>query len=568
MAATLCLLAGAALADGGGGSGGNTTYGGTGGADSSTGAGAGGGASPAGQFGGGGGGGAGQTGGSGSAGDGGVGGAGGSGGASVGANGQDGSDSASGGGGGGGGAHGAVSATLPSVAGTGGNGGAGGSGTGNSDGGGGGGGGYGVVVTGSGNLGALGVTTTGGKGGAGGTATVPTYLGGNGGTGGIGLLLTNAAGATFTVNGTIQGGNGGAGGAGLLGATAGTAGAGGAGLVGENLNITIGSSGSVIGGLSGDGTTRANAMTFTGGTNALTLTTGSTLVGNAVAFSAADTVTLNGSTSGSIDVSQLQGFGGYTKTGTGTWVLTGGRTGTATWAIDGGILSVGTLTSFTPAPTSSGLGLGAVTLAGGELLTTTTGSLANDLSFANNKTSILAAATGTTLTLGGDPNISGNTATNFTVGSNAVIQFGTTSDTGTIRYGASSQQATINGLSSVVIGGGRLQDFQDSLWWLLANVTSLTVNAGATLDYNDSTNQVIVNLSGAGSVISGSTGSNALTIYGTTGSTNLFSGVISGSHPVSFNTTGGAATMILTGDNTYTGGTTICFCATLQLGNG
>ena len=66
-----------------------------------------------------------------------------------------------------------------------------------------------------------------------------------------------------------------------------------------------------------------------------------------------------------------------------------------------------------------------------------------------------------------------------------------------------------------------------------------------TLDFNDSFQQVLVNLNGAGSVTSGTTGTNTLTIFSTTGATNTFSGVISGSHPVSFNTTGGAATMIL-----------------------
>jgi autotransporter-associated beta strand protein len=567
-------LSGQARADGGTGSAGNTSFGGAGGTDFPAAAGGTGADGPAGQSGGGGGGGAGQTGGAGGAGNGGVGGAGGAGGPTAGTDGGIGTDSVTGGGGGGGGAHGGVGAALPGAVETGGRGGTGGNGTGGGgDGGGGGAGGFGAVVTGTGSLGALGVNIGGGNGGAGGTASGVSYLGGNGGSGGIGLLFNDPAGATFTVNSTVQGGNGGAGGAGISGAASGNAGAGGAAIVGGNLNIT--NAGSIVGGLSGDGATRANAITFNGGTNTLELQGGSIVTGNVVAFSAADTLTLGGAANATFDAStlgtQYQGFGQYTKTGTGTWTLTGTSTATAAWTISAGTLSVGHLTDFAPAPTSSGLGLGAVTLDGGKLLTTVTGSLANDLTFAANKTSILAAATGTTLTLGGDPSISGNTATNFTVGSNAVIQIGTATDTGTIRFGASSNLPTVDPFAppSLVIAGGTLQDFQDSLWNLLANVTSVTVNSGATLDYNDSTAfTVIVNLNGAGNVKGGSTGTNTLTIFSTTGSTNTFSGVISGSHPVSFNTTGGAATMILSGDNTYTGGTTICACGTLQLGDG
>ena len=86
-------------------------------------------------------------------------------------------------------------------------------------------------------------------------------VGGNGGSGGTGLLISDPSGATFTVDSTVQGGAGGDGGPGSLN---GHAGAGGPGIVGGNLDITI--NGSVSGGLSGDGVTRANAITFNGGT--------------------------------------------------------------------------------------------------------------------------------------------------------------------------------------------------------------------------------------------------------------------------------------------------------------
>src|SRR5262249_60398017 len=67
--------------------------------------------------------------------------------------------------------------------------------------------------------------------------------------------------------------HGGAGGAGPPGppaqtGTAGPAGAGGVGIQGSG--ITIVNNGTILGGLSGDGVTRADAIVFTGGTNLLT----------------------------------------------------------------------------------------------------------------------------------------------------------------------------------------------------------------------------------------------------------------------------------------------------------
>jgi len=91
-----------------------------------------------------------------------------------------------------------------------------------------------------------------------------------------------------------------------------------------------------------------------------------------------------------------------------------------------------------------------------------------------------------------------------------------------------------------------------------ANSSAITLASGATLDLNGF-NQIANNFSGAGDVTLGSA---VLTANNTAAST--FGGVIRGTGSL---VKTGADLLTLTGDNTYTGGTTIN-AGTLQLGNG
>ena len=274
----------------------------------------------------------------------------------------------------------------------------------------------------------------------------------------------------------------------------------------------------------------------------------------------------------SVIASSIDGADGITKSGTGTLSLTGANTYLGGTTIQDGTVSISQLSAFSgPTHVSSGVGLGPVTLDGGTLLTTTTGSLANDLTFAANKTSTLAAATGTTLTLGGDAG-TGNFPTNLFIGPGAVAQFGSATDTGTIMIGRSSliSFGAADPTASIVVAGGTLKDFQDQLSFVTAGASSTTVNAGATLDFNDLVIQVINNLKGDGNVVTGSTASanpsQDLQLFIDDGATNLFGGVISGARGVFLSVFGTSGTQVFAGDNTYTGGTTICLCTTLQIG--
>jgi uncharacterized protein with beta-barrel porin domain len=222
-------------------------------------------------------------------------------------------------------------------------------------------------------------TITGGAGGKGGDSV---SVGGGGGDGGYGVAAAST-GNTLINSGSISGGNAGNNGAGCcqpdtpMGAAGVTGtsltiinsgsitggnggnnggdnsnpgGAGGAGIAGSNLIIT--NSGSITGGLAGDGVTRANAIMFTGGTNTLELQAGSSITGNVVAFSAADTLRLGGTNNASFDVSligtQYQNFGLFQKNGSSTWTLTGTNSSALPWTINQGALVVnGTMSNST-----------------------------------------------------------------------------------------------------------------------------------------------------------------------------------------------------------------------------
>jgi outer membrane autotransporter protein len=309
---------------------------------------------------------------------------GGAGGTAVSPDGEDGvsPNYAGGGGGGGGGFHGngftGVLGTVDLVGGRGGNGGDSLNASAPGSGGGGGAGGYGAVLTGTPTLDSA-INLTGGRGGDGGSSAFFSFSGGSGGDGGVGLFFADP-GAVFTGSGSITGGEGGTGGvangsspsvhggrggdggAGVAGSgvtvrvegqvTGGTGGLGGAsvnGIEGENGNggagisgsdLTIINAGTISGGLSGSGV-RANAITFTGGANALTFEAATTgLVGD-IAINGAGSLTFDQADGVDVTVDTvIMGDGSVIKDGDGTVILTGTNTYTGGTSITGGVLSV------------------------------------------------------------------------------------------------------------------------------------------------------------------------------------------------------------------------------------
>ncbi|HEV2513539.1 autotransporter domain-containing protein [Bosea sp. (in: a-proteobacteria)] len=561
-ALVLLLSAGQALADGGRGGdrSGNPGSGGAGGIDNPTGAGGAGvrgQVSPGGNAGGGGGGAGAVTGGAG---------------------GLAGFGSLSEGRGGDGGVHGSVGASLPTGSSSGSNGGDGTSG-GLYSGGGGGAGGYGAVVTGAGTTGTVSGTITGGNGGHGGGSFYE--VGGSGGSGGIGLLFTDGSAAqTLTIGGTVLGGNGGnggshvadaggagaggAGGAGLVftsgGATTtlivngavsggdgrrggtnlpasfccapgpgenalGVAAAGGEGIIGADLSIT--NNGTIIGGLSGDGSVRAAAIHFTGGSNKLTMGSPiATIFGGIVI----DTGTLTFAQTIDATISSVVSGGGIVvKTGEGTLTLTGENTYTGGTRIAEGAISIS-------AEGNLGATSGALELDGGMLQvtgTTLTG-LTRTIYLGSNGGGFDIADAANTFTVTQSFSGSGK----FTkAGDGTLVLSGTNSYTGTTT------------VSNGILRAGQANAFSPG--------SAVTIMSGATLDLAGF-DQTIGSLAGPGAVTLGSA---TLTAGGNNTSTT-FLGTISGTGGL---TKTGSGTLTLTGTNTYSGATTVS-AGTLYIG--
>ena len=453
-----------------------------------------------------------------------------SGGGGGGAGGGSGGSGAGGGGtGGNGGANGLTTSTLTNtspLSGADGADGNNGPGLGDGGGGGGGAGGYGAVVTTS-SVNNNNSTIVAGKGGDGGGsgASFGDHAG-NGGDGGVGVQFT-ASGQVLFNTGSVIGGNGGAGGGGVAFGLAGSDGAGGAGIVGSSLSIVT--SGPIAGGVGGDGITRANAITFTGGTNLLELDAGYSIAGNVVDPGNTATLVLGGSTDSTFAASaigpQYQGFSTFIKTGTSTWTLTGGTAAVTPWLIAQGALSIS-------ADNNLGDPSGVLTMDGGTL------NILAALTSTRNIT--LNAGGGTIFALSGDASFSGTIS-----GVGGLTKTGV----GTVTLSGTSSYTGPTGVNFGTLQAGVANAF--------APASAFTVAAGATLDLNGF-DQTIGSLAGAGMV---TLGAGTLTTGGDNSDTT-FSGPISGSGGL---TKEGSGIFTLSGTNSYTGATNLN-SGTLQAG--
>jgi autotransporter-associated beta strand protein len=303
---------------------------------------------------------------------------------------------------------------------------------------------------------------------------------------------------------------------------------------GNNASTTFGGTISGVGGSiikTGSGTwTLTGTNTYTGGTTVSAGTlrgTTSSLPGDIV-----NNATLAFSQSGDgSHTGTISGTGSLVKEGAGRVTLLGANTYQGGTTINGGTLGINN---------ASALGTGAVSLSGGNLTGVANLTLANDINFTAG-TGIIAATTGTTLTL--TPSTLG-----FTFVPNTVMTFGSSADAGTVVYAAALSVIT-NIPFSTVVSGGTLRAGAVSFGTLTGNDRATTVvNAGATLDFNDFSSTV-ANLQGVGSVLTGASAATTIVIR-----EGNFSGTIGGAGQL---TKTGTGTLVLSGANTYSGGTTV-----------
>ena len=135
----------------------------------------------------------------------------------------------------------------------------------------------------------------------------------------------------------MTGGDGGAGGAGTLARW--TDGLGGAGIIGSNLTIT--NSGTIAGGLSGDGVTLADAITFTGGANTLIFTNATSGLTGDIGVNGGGSLTFDQSGIDTTVDSIITGDGSIIKAGSATIILDGVNTYTGGTTVNGGTLRAG-----------------------------------------------------------------------------------------------------------------------------------------------------------------------------------------------------------------------------------
>jgi len=471
------------------------------------------------------GGGAGEAGGSGGAGGNTTGGVGGQPPGAAGGSPQPGGDFTQNGGGGGGGAHGFIGFALPTTGVTGGAGGSGGNGP---LGGGGGAGGWGAVVLATGDLGTLGVAVTGGAGGNAGLTSGESVTSASG-TGGTGLFL-RADDVQVIIGAAVTGG---AGGVNIAGGGGGAPGAGGVGIVVNGSGSTLTINSDVTGGLSGDGVTRANALSIQGSGTTLTLGTAGSLVGGISL--GGGTLTMQQPTDATIN-GVISGTGGLTKEGGGVLTLIGTNTYAGGTTIGGGTVAVGN---------GSALGTNAVFLSGGVLRTDATMTLTNNMLVFTGSSPTIAAANGTTLTLAGAA---------LDVFGGGTLTFGTAGAPGTVVVQFDTVNLFDAPTTALRVASGTLLAGNSSLSDITSVAATTTIGVGARLDFNGNFGS-IADLQGAGTL------ANSGSIIVTGGN---FSGVIEGG--TDFAKTG-AGTLVLSGANSYSGDTSI-LGGTLQIGAG
>ncbi|WP_163156010.1 autotransporter-associated beta strand repeat-containing protein [Bradyrhizobium uaiense] len=362
------------------------------------------------------------------------------------------------------------------------------------------------------------------------------------------------------------------------------------GVIGNGNGTTGGLTIANTGGNAGGSVTLANTETYTGRTTINSAATLNLGVGNAIAASSG--VVVNGTLNlGGSDqqIAVLSGTGNVTNvTNSNVLTIVGGTASTFSGTITDGSGKTGlSLVNANTALTLSGANTysGNTTVGDGVNASSLIGGAMNAFS-ANSSVTVKAASN---LDLGGfNQHIAGLSGSGIVTnnGAAAVLTVNnqggsaTTFD-GIIKDGTGSTGLTLSGSQTKLTltgtntysGGTTINAGTLALSGAGAIAASSAVNLATGATFDISQTSAGASITALGNTATGQTGTVSLgarTLTITTGSTS-FAGVIQdggiqndGGGALKIN--GGALT--LTGANTYTGGTQVCNCATLQLGNG
>ena len=363
-----------------------------------------------------------------------------------------------------------------------------------------------------------------------------TLRGGDGGNGALSELLFNANGTTVEFGATIDAGDVGVyiyqleGGGTITGSGFST------------VDIIFGSfSGHIEGDVSlyVDGTLSLTGnSTYSAGTHigpGATLFLGNGGTGGSIPNSIVNEGTLVVNHSNTITLNPVVGNDGIViLEGTGTTIINNANFYHERTDIYAGVASLGN---------GGGFGFGLVRMFGGEILATATETILNDITVAGHDN--IAAGHGTTLTIDDA----------WTLHSGSAMTFGAPGQNGTV-VAALGGGLTITGSYSLDIANGTLKGVDVNFSNLTNFARTTTVEAGAKLDLAG-VNVTVGDLLGAGTATNSGASAN-LTLNG-----GDFSGVIAG--PLTLTVHGPT---VLSGNNTYAGGTIIDITGALALGSG
>jgi fibronectin-binding autotransporter adhesin len=275
----------------------------------------------------------------------------------------------------------------------------------------------------------------------------------------------------------------------------------------------------------------SQTVTVTGSTKISADVAARTLA-NPISINTGQTLTVVNDPAGSHPLSlngNITGSGAVVMSGTSTLALNGTNSFSGGTTLNSGQIIV---------DNNASLGSGVLTLNTGTLTATSTMTLPNAFSDLSAASVTILAATGTTLTLSGTS----------TLGPANILTFGSTADAGTIDYdspGGFTLGGTIN--DQINVNGGTLVDTSGVLSQEIPNEQfPVFIAQSATLNLNGNST-TISNLTGAGTLATGSNSSETLTLQAAN-----FSGSITGSGKLVV----AGGTVILSGSNSYSGGTT------------